>query len=586
MTQLTKEQQNDLYLRKVALGEVQGEMTGYASVDKPWLKYYSEEAINSELPEGTIYEYLLKNSKECSANIAIDYFGKKITYQNIIDKVDMTARAFWKCGVRKGDFVTLCVLNTPEIVYSVYALSKIDAVADFEYPTIAEQTMYETLQGNHTKVFIVLSVLKEKFSHAGDYVDKVIVISPDESMPLSKKIMYKLAAKDRTNNSTGIPFSSFTNMGADKEVEVEENRESAAPVIMVHTGGTTGFPKGVLLSNKAFNAIAHEYRVSGMKYSKGDSILHGIPPFHAYGFSIGIHMPLILGLTIYMCVKIDYNSLAKMFRKIKPVHFVGASIHTTTIIDELRDKPFELSHMKTWAIGGSSLSKKQLEEATKVLERNHCGTRIVTGYGMSELCATACTERGDCLKPGSVGIPLPHVNIKVMDEEQDKELTYDQVGGIWINSPGIMIGYQDNKEENQKVFQLDSENVLWIKTGDLASIDQDGFLYLAGRSKRLYSTVYKGLSYKIFPDNIEKVVMELQGIKSCAAVCASDEYRRFIPILYVVRINDDLQETTIKEYCIDKLPEHMIPEKILFLGKIPMTAAGKVDYKALEEKES
>lgn len=495
----------------------------------------------------------------------------------------MTARAFWKCGVRKGDYVTLCVLNTPEIVYSVYALSKIGAIADFEYPTLTEQTMYETLQKNNTKVFIVLSLLQERFSYASDYVDNVIVVLPEESMSPSKKVIYKFSSKDKGSNKIGVSFSYFMNVGVDKQIAVEENRESETPVIMVHTGGTTGYPKGVLLSNKAFNAIAHEYLVSGMKYRKGDSILHGIPPFHAYGFSIGIHMPLILGLTIYMCIKIDYDSLAKMFRKIKPVHFVGGSAHTTTIVDAVRNKPFKLSHMKTWALGGSSLSKKQLEEVAKVLEENHCGTRIVTGYGMSELCATACTERSDCLKQGSVGIPLPHVNIKVMDEVYNTELTYGKVGSLWVNSPGMMIGYQDNKEENKNVFRLDYKDVLWIKTGDLASIDKDGFLNLVGRSKRIYPTTCKGLSYKIFPDNIENVVMGLQGIKSCATVCVSDKYRRFIPLLYVVRANNDLQESVVREYCIGKLPEHMLPRKILFIENLPLTAAGKVDYKALEK---
>lgn len=563
------------------------ELTGYPSIDRPWLKYYSAQAIESELPKCTIYQYLVKQSKNNLDKIAINYFGAKISYRELINNIEMVAKAFYSWGIREGECVTMCTLNTPEMVYCVYALNKLGAYADFEYPTLSERDMYEIISNNKSKVFIVLSLFQEKYKDADQYAEKVIVVSPNDSMPLLKKVAYGFQNMKRRNKNRNVyNFGKFLENGKQSNRKVEENNNPELPALMLHTGGTTGVPKGVLLSSNSFNAIAYEYSVSGMAYCSGDSILHGIPPFHAYGFGVGVHMPLILGLMIHMCIKVDSESIADLFYKVKPIFFVGGAAHTLAIVNKIKIEKFDLSHMKVWAVGGSSLNEKQEKEINEFLDNHNCGTKVITGYGMTELCATSCTERDDCKKAGSVGIPLPHVNVKIMNEDTSKELGYNEPGCLYVHSPGMMLEYKDNEEETRNTIVRDEKGDLWLKTGDLAEIDDNGFIKIVGRIKRIYPTKISGLMYKIFPDYIEDIVMKFPGVEACAVVCRPDEEKIHVPILYIVKNDINTNEKDIREYCINQLLEHCVPAFIYFLEELPVTVVGKIDYLKLENMKT
>ena len=280
-------------------------MTGYPSIDKPWLKYYSEEAINTPLPECTIYEYLLENNKDHLDDIAIIYFNRKIKYKQLFDAIDRAASVFSSFGVAKGDIVMICTLNTPEMIYCAYALNKIGAIADFEYPTLSEDELYSTIKALNAKAVVMLDLFRKKYKDITNHTQNCLFISPCSSFSFTMKAVYKLKGKNVIDTLTPL----IKNAKADN---IAQEHKHDQPAIIVHTGGSTGVPKGVMLNDDSFNAIAFQYKLSGMEYKRQDRILHCIPPFHAYGFSVGVHMPLSLGMTICMSIKIDNETTVEL----------------------------------------------------------------------------------------------------------------------------------------------------------------------------------------------------------------------------------------------------------------------------------
>ena len=556
-------------------------LTGYPSIDKPWLKYYSEEAINAPLPEYTIYEYLWENNKDHLDDIALIYFGKKITYGELFENIDKAARAFAAIGIKNNDIVVLCTLNTPEMIYCTYALNKIGAVPSFEYPTLSDRDMCKAIKEMDVKLLILLDLFIDKYSEACKSAPHIIAISPSESMDPITKFMYNMKVKTKTAKHSFECFSSFIKS---KKADFKLNTQHTKTAILVHTGGTTGVPKSVALSDDNFNSVAYQYKISGMDYSRQDTILHCIPPFHAYGFSVGVHMPLTLGMTICMSLKIDNDSIANLFAKIKPNHFVGAGPHVSAIISNKRVEKLNLSHMKTIAIGGAATNDVQESTVNKFLRKHGSHIVLVVGFGMTEACATVCTNMNHCNKTGSVGIPLSKNNIKIINTETQKELPYNSMGELLISSPSVMVEYYQNAEETQKAISFDENNVRWIHTGDLATIDNDGFLFINGRLKRICTTKdNNGMVYKLYPDFIEQTVSQMEEVLSCAAICKPDNKRVNIPILFAV-ISNKIIENSILDYCKESLPEHMIPEKIIIKDSLPLTTVGKVDYRALEKE--
>lgn len=556
-------------------------MTGYPSLDKPWLKHYKEESINFEIPECSVYDFMSQNNKGYENEIAFIYFGRRITYGELLANIDKTALAFTAMGIKKGDIVMICTLNTPETVYCIYALNKIGAKIDFEYPTLSDKDLYSAIEMLEIKAVILLDVFAPKYRDIKKYVDNVVYISPASSLPAVKKTLYKMKVKGVIDT-----FYDFINKDYSNVKVIKESFEPNEPAIIFHTGGSTGVPKGVLLSNKNFNALALQFKHSEITYGRQDVYLHSIPPFHAYGFSVGIHMPLSLGMSICMSVKIDDASILELFYKFKPQHFAGTSNNMMNIMADKKISGRSMSYLKSIAVGGASANDVDENVVNDFLKAHNANCKLMVGYGMTEVCAAVCTNMDRCNKAGSVGIPLPKSTVIVIDTDTHEELGYDVSGELCISSPCVMLGYYNNEEENKNAI-IEYNGKRWIRSGDLASIDRDGFVTIRGRLKRIYGTkdVKTGTFYKIFPDYIEKIIYKESDVQHCAVICLSDNGRRVnYPVAFIVTDKDKeaVKNKVIKRY-ESELPEHAHPESIVFLDKLPLTPVGKVDYSHLEK---
>ena len=556
-------------------------LTGYPSIDKPWLKYYSEEAIKAPLPEGTMYEYIREKNRDYPNDVALRYYGKKITYGQLLERIKSTASAFWAMGVHAGDIVTIMSMHTPETIFCIYALNYIGAVANMVYMTLAENEIVETVENTESKLFLVLDAALDRVLAIKDKIcAPVIVLGVADSMPPHMKLGYRLKAKPKKHE-----FLTWTSFTERRSSVPPMATDSTAPAVIVYTSGTTGDSKGVLLNSISFNVIAAQVALNGMNYKRGETYLHMVPPFLGFGITM-INLPLSQGLDITLWIEIEFDKVAKEFARLKPNRFISGP----PIVDPI------MKHTKgnlEWLIdftgGGEAISTEKARQFNDFLQRNGSTARYKTAYGMTEFGSAICMEYNQVYREESVGIPLQQVIVRVVDPDSGKEQTYGEIGELCFCTPNTMIGYYRNEAATRKILEVDQDGKVWVHTGDLGYVDEDGFVFIKGRLKRVYLTTTSetdSTPFKLFPDRIEDLFEAQDGVHLCGVVAKADERRLNVPVAYVeckagtdtAKLSETLQHVAEKE-----LPKHMQPVAIHILDALPMTASGKVDYRALEE---
>ena len=556
------------------------ELTGYPSIDKPWLKYYTEEAIHAPLPECSMYEYIWANNKDHLDDIALIYFNKKITYRKMFEMIDKTASALLSLGIKKGDIVTICSLSIPETVYSAYAINKIGAIVNFEYVSLSEKDFEKSFLETNSKVVITLPMFANKIFNASKntYIKKIIVTDLAESASgITKAVLKKKSKTDIIQSDKIVQWKDFVS-SSNRRVKPEKSIHA----VILHTGGTTGTPKGVLLENKNLNALALTHGNLGLEYKRMQKILHGIPPFHSYGFGIGIHTPLVQGLSIVMCPLPSMDLLTKFYKKLKPELLVLGVSQMKNILEYFKANVNKKNNLKLIAVGGENVPANLEQEAKDFLEHN-TNAKLIVGYGMSELASAATSNLKYTQKNGSVGVPFVNYNVKIIDENQN-ELKYNEIGEICFNTPTMMKEYFNHTEETNSTKKLHSDGKEWIHTGDLGYVDKDGFIFIKGRIKRIYSYIDQlGNTYKIFPDYIENTVSNISDVNQCAAGCIKND--KSINLIYCfISLKNDVSKEEIKKSIKKSLPEYDYPHIIKFVDTIPLNPVGKVDYIALEKE--
>lgn len=570
-------------------GVNENNMTGYPSTDRPWLQYYSPKEISAQLPGGSMYDYMSLCNSERTDSTALNYFGRRITHKQVQEKIDICARALIELGVRKGDVISICMLTIPEAVYCLYAANKIGATCNFIVLNATEETIHKQIADTRSKVVITLDMALDKIISASNNTDtdQIISVSLHESMPLAVKTLLLLKNKGvKTANEKVMSWEVFLQKGRnDKAIETVSQPD--LPAVIEYTSGTSGVSKGVLLSNQAGNALASNYINMGelLYFEKGETFLDILPPFYAYGVYVGIHMPLCVGVEVILMPDPSPQKLPDWVKKYKPNHFTGGPAHLDYMINDAKIKKMNLSFLKTIAYGGDTVNKDWEEQVNSFLLSRGVKNRLINGYGMTETAGSFCTQtyKTDFM------IPFAKNNVKIIDIDTQKELTYCQEGEICLSGPSLMLEYYQKPSETAEAIWTEDNGVRWLHTGDLGYITEDGHFVISGRIKRIYWTVGNdGMIYRVYPMQIEEVICSHDNVSKCAVVGREIESGGYLSVAYIILNDEALLEQTIrdlKSICRDKLPESSWPAEYKPVSEFPMTSFGKVDYKKIEAME-
>ena len=562
-------------------------MKGKASVTKPWLKYFSDEAVNAELPRETIYEHILKNNDAHRSNTAINYFGGKISYGELLDTADNCAASFAELGVKSGDMVACCSATIPELAFALYGLNKLGAAMVALDPRRSASEIKQFIISSGANILLLLDLAYEHLTDmlAELNLDRIIIISADNYMPFAVRVLkqLKMPAPEIPLVGRTISWKEFLKLGKGKTVEAAKYGKNDLAAVTL-TGGTTGMPKGVMLSNDGFNAVAMDFRYCGVEYTRHQRFLDIIPAFSSYGIVASLHMPLSLGLEIVMIPKFDADKVGHLVKKYKPSHTLLVPAHYEKLMNSKEMKNgFDLSFFQTAGSGGDTMNAGLEAKLNGFLRDHGCKYPLSQGYGMSEVSsAVSCCCNGN-FKSLSVGYPLLTATVAIFKPGTTEELDFGEEGEICITGPSVMLGYLNNPEETEKVMVKHPDGTVWVHSGDLGCMDSDGFIFIKGRIKRMI-TRFDG--HKIFPVQIESILGMHEAVQSCAVVGVNDsEHAQGMQALAVVKLRQGSDETAVREELKKKMEAELEdrgrPKFLHFVEEMPLAGMGKIDYNKL-----
>ena len=546
----------------------------------PWLKYHTN--LNIEYNNTTMYEEFKKSALDHKKNIAYIYDRDYVSYETLLEKIDESAKAFRRLGVERKEIVSMIMPNTPEAIISIYALNKLGAIVNIINPLSNIEEIEFALKITKTKHLIVLDTMYEKIKHKLDNVAKIISISVYETTESIRKTGLRIINKLKLKNEDKvITYTKFLNRikNYDKEINICTNGNDEA--IILCSGGTTGKPKGVILTNSNINAEALTEININKNFKKDSKILTSMPIHNSYGISMCIHATLLSGAQIVIIPRLDLKQRQTIILKNKPNILISYPNNIEALIMNQKLKKEDLSFIKCVICGGDRLDKTTQEKLNEFLSERGSKAKINKSYGMTETTSGITMMPDNEFKLGCLGIPKPNTYIKICKEKTIEECLPNEVGEICISGPTVMKGYISEHKANFK----EHDNKTWLHTGDLGYMDEDGFVYFKSQRKR----VIMSDNNIIYPNQIEEIINKHPYVKTSVAIGIPHPYKNEMVKVYIVLkdeyvLNSEIKKS-IKEYCEKNIASYALPYAYGYRKELPKTKIGKVAYNELINSE-
>lgn len=551
------------------------------------------------LPHKSAYEYLYSRRKDRLNDVAINYLGRTITYKELFDKIDNTAKAYYELGVREGDFVTMSMLTTPESIISFYALNKLGAVINMTNIMSGLEKLNEQLEKTNSKLLVLNDIFYTKDVQRIAYennIEKVITCSLLESIPIgfTDKAKFSLIERLKSNNKLiekddkCIKWNKLQKIGENSNENISSVYVPGKGACIAYTSGSTGNPKGVLATNESMNAIPFQMELTEQKIAPNDSIFNTLPTWIFYSLVNNTHEPLCLGVTVDLDPLFNPKNIAKRLEQYRFNHWNSIPAYVEVMFNNKKVENMDLSFIKTIATGGDYLSKTLEEKGTELLKKQGSMTHLAQGYGASEIMGSFGYTYYDDYTVGSVGKPLIGNHYKIVDLDTSKKLGPNQIGELYIFTPSLMKEYYKDKRETDDALIRDEDGILWYRTGDLGHYNENGELFIDGRLRRIVmATDENGQPTKIFPEKIKNVILNNDLIEKCEVITVPDP--KFIkrPVAYIVLKDgihfDESIRKDVDDICKSMLPGYSVPSAYEFVDSIPLTKNFKADISALEK---
>lgn len=560
----------------------------------PWLKYFGDMPAHLDYPKGSMYEAVRESAitKKKMNSVAYEFQGKKTNYKHFLNKIEVLGKAYKSIGIDEGDMVTVCMPNTPQGVDTFYALNRIGAVPAMIHPLSAVGEIAFYINSTHSKAVLVVDLFYEKVLEALKQVKhpvKVVVAHIKDELPFPLNMLYPLTVKKKPaplpkDNKNVIDWSDFISGG--KKVKLSDKFPKAEDTaVILFSGGTTGTSKGIRLTNLNMNALAAQVAANAGFTMEGLRMFSVMPLFHGFGLGVGIHTALMASGTCIIIPQFTIKTYARDVKKYKPNVIVGVpTLYEALLRSEGFD--FDLSFLRGMFCGGDSLSVELKKKVDKFLKDHNATIQVREGYGTTECVTASCLTPYDTYREGSIGIPLSDTYYSIVNPNNDSELPYGEEGEICICGPTVMKGYLNNAEETASTLRRHEDGNLWLHTGDLGYMDEDGFVYYKQRMKRLI--IVSGIN--VYPSQVENAIDAHPDVLLSCAVGIPDPYKMHVVKAFVVlrqgvEPSDKIKEEII-ENCKKNVSRYGVPREIEFRTELPKTLVGKVAYRVLEEEEA
>ncbi len=561
------------------------------SAKAPWREQLGEVPFTLDYFDGSMFEAVEKIAEKYPNNVAFDFMGRSTTYKTLVKEVESCAKALRTIGVREGDKVTIAMPNCPQAIQTFYAVNLIGGICNMIHPLSAENEIEFYLNESESVTAITLDQFYNKFENIrqNTKVVNIVIASIKDELSKPVKAGYMLTEGRKIqkipDDAPVIRWNEFLRMGKHCFYNYKVKRTGSDPAVILYSGGTTGTTKGILLSNRNFNALGQQVIAANPMFRVGDKMLAAMPLFHGFGLGVCIHTMLSQGGRCILIPRFTAETYAKQITKYRCNFIAGVpTLYEALLRLPSMDKA-DLSSLKGVFSGGDSLSIELKKKFDKFLYDHNAKIQIREGFGLTECVTASCLTPPHMAKVGSIGLPFPDTYYKIVEPGTDKELPYGEEGEILIAGPTVMMEYIKHPEETARTLRHHADGLTWMYTGDLGMMDEEGFIYFRGRAKRMIISS----GYNIYPGQLENILDANEFVHMSCVIGVPDPYKMqkvkaFVMLKPGVPESPETKEA-ILAYCRKNIAKYAMPYDIEFRRELPKTLVGKVAYRVLEEEE-
>ncbi|MGQ9842185.1 MAG: AMP-binding protein [Spirochaetota bacterium] len=556
---------------------------------KPWLKYYKDVPHSLDYPKVTMYEALMSTVQRKPNAIAWDFMGYTATYKEFAQLIDMCAEGLYALGLREGDTITISMPTTPQGIICFYAVNKIGAVASMIHPLSPPKEIEFYLNISNSKFALTIDAFYGAFKKIIDNTPcKTLLLTKiSDFLPELKALGFYLTKGRKIPKVPKDPrVVWWTDMMKQSSVVPKSSMKTDTMAVILYSGGTTGMPKGIMLSNMNFISEGMQVAAWG-KMSEDDTILAILPIFHGFGLGVCVNAFFMGGGKSILVPQFDPVIVAKLIKQKKPNFLIGVP----TLFEALsKSKVFgssDLSCIKAAFSGADTLPRAVKEEFEKVVARQGGNVKLREGYGLTEAVTAIMAMPMNEYREGSIGIPFPDMMAKIVKQGTTEEAECGQEGEICIAGPAVMLGYLNQPGETAKTLRKHDDGIVWLHTGDIGTMDEDGFFYFKLRLKRMI----KSSGFNVYPSQVEDILRKHPAVYQACVIGVPDKaqverVKAFIVLKpeYKDNAGDELAEELIG-HCREHLIKWSCPRDIEFRDELPKTKVGKIAFNVLEEEE-
>ncbi len=558
----------------------------------PWLKYYEEEGVpvNMDYPDCSMVDMVLQSAEKWPDNTAYVYYGHKVTYKNFVKKIEKAARALKNYGVKEGDRVTICMPNTPEGITMVYAVNMVGAICNMVHPLSSEKELEYYIKVADSKYVLVIDAVFDKIYRLRDtaQLERIIVVRPSDGLGFLKKKLYNTLHVKKvrlpSNDNRVVLWEDFIANSYFYQGNYHEERGGEDPAVIMYSGGTTGAPKAVLLSNLNINAESLCDATMIRQVTPGATVLSILPLFHCFGLGVCIHTPLCKGMGCILIPAFSHKQFAEIIKKNAPNFIVGVPTLFEALVNTKLKKE-DLKSVTAVICGGDALNQTLRNKVNDFLMTHGSNAKIRVGYGLTEGSGAVCLSPENTFADGIIGVPFPDTDFKIIQNDTFKELPVGKEGEICISGPLVMMGYLNNDAETAQTIRVHDDGKVWLHTGDIGYLGEDGLIYFAQRLKRIIISS----GYNIYPTHLESIINSHEAVLTSTVIGIDHHYKGQVPKAFIVlkpgyKAGKKL-EREIRELLERNVPIYALPVAYEFRDKLPQTKIGKVAFRELEKEE-